>query len=183
MTISTEKIRLVIVDDQVLFKNGLSMLMQTIPEFELMGTYENGRVFATALADMPVLPHVALVDMNMPDMNGMELTEHLQKHAPGIKVIILTVYDQERFVLKMIEAGVCGYLLKNCETEEVVKAVKAVYHSDYYFNDTFMKALKNRTKIKNTNVKTFSNIPVDLTKRETEILVLICQEYTNQEIG
>lgn len=178
-----DNIHLVLVEDQRLFREGLSALLRSVPGLNLLDTYENGKLFLEALPHMPQKPQVALVDMNMPEMNGLELTEALQREFPEIKTIILTVYDQERFVAKMIEAGACGYLLKNCETEELVHAIKTVHGSGYYLNDAFIKAMRSKARHKQSPVKDLNNIPVELTSREKEVLLLICKEYTNAEIA
>lgn len=89
-------------------------------------------------------------------------------------------------MVKMVEAGASGYLLKNCGTEEVLNAIRQVYSAGYYFNDFFVNALnamKNGAKPKSTATLDFNHIPVELTEREREILLLICQELTNIEIG
>ena len=109
-----------LVDDQQLFRSGLAGLIRSVEGFALLSEAENGRVFIDQLAAGGPLPHIALIDMHMPEMNGVELNEMLQKKYPSIKVLILSVYDQERFIGKMIEAGACGYLTKNCEIEELI---------------------------------------------------------------
>ncbi len=178
-----DKIKIALVEDQQLFRESLAALLERIPEFEVLTVCENGRVFMDTLATLPVAPDVVLVDMDMPEMNGVQLTEALHKQRPDIKVIILTVYNQERFMVKMVEAGACGYLLKNCGTEEVLNAIRQAYSAGYYFNEFFLNAMKNGAKYKSASMLDFNHIPVELTEREREILLLICQELTNIEIG
>jgi DNA-binding NarL/FixJ family response regulator len=178
-----EKIRIALVDDQQLFRESLAALLERIPEFELLAVSENGRAFMDKLATLQVAPELVLVDMDMPGMNGVELTEALHKQRPEIKVVILTVYNQERFMVKMVEAGACGYLLKNCGTEEVLNAIRQVHSAGYYFNEFFMNAMQNSAKYKTSAIRDLNHIPVELTERENEILLLICQEFTNIEIG
>jgi DNA-binding NarL/FixJ family response regulator len=123
------------------------------------------------------------VDMNMPEMNGMELTELLLKQHPEMRIIILTVHNQERFIIKMIEAGVAGYLVKNCDIEEVLTAIRAAHKTGFYFNESTMQAMRNGYRNKKGDVRSFANIAVEITEREAEVLRLICREYTNTEIG
>lgn len=177
------KIKIALVEDQQLFRESLAALLERIPEFEVLAVCENGKVFMDMLPRLPVAPDVMLVDMDMPEMNGVELTEALHKQRPDIKIIILTVYNQERFMVKMVEAGASGYLLKNCGTEEVLNAIRQVYSAGYYFNEFFLNAMKSGAKSKSTATLDFNHIPVELTEREREILLLICQELTNIEIG
>lgn len=116
-------------------------------------------------------------------MNGVELNAELQKRYPSIKVIILSVYNQERFIGKMIEAGACGYLTKNCEIEELVTAINTTHKSGFYFNQQTLQAMRKASQYKATDIKNLSNIAIELTPREKEILDLLCRELTNAEIG
>jgi len=118
------KIKIAIVEDQALFRNGINSILKEIEDFEVVGTMENGRRFLDHLDAAGAIPDVILADMNMPELNGFELTAILQKKHPSIKIIVLSVFNQERFILKMVEAGVAGYLTKNCEVEEVVLAIQ-----------------------------------------------------------
>lgn len=170
-------------DDQQLFRGGLASLIRSVPGFTLLNEAENGEVFLEQLQAGDVLPDVALIDMHMPEMNGVELNEILQKKYPGIKVLILSVYDQERFIAKMIEAGACGYLSKNCEIEELVTAINTTYKSGFYFNQTTLMAMRKASQYKAGEIKNLNNIAIELTGREKEILVLLCKEFTNAEIG
>ncbi len=182
------KIKIAIVEDQRLFRDGLLALLKENGGFEVVATAENGLEFLEQIEDSANIPEVALVDMNMPKMNGFELIEILQKKHPAIRIIILTVYNQERFIFKMIEAGVAGYLVKNCELEEVLLAITSAHKTGFYFNEATMQAMRNSyqhksNQSKSSQMRSFSNIPVDLTDRESEILKLICKEYTNPEIA
>jgi DNA-binding NarL/FixJ family response regulator len=114
-----KKIRIVVADDQTLFLEGLVNLLHTNPEFELAGQAENGRVLLDQLKGMEVLPDIALIDMNMPVMNGVELNAVLHREYPAIKVIVLSVHGEERYMSKMIEAGACGYLKTLTSTHQL----------------------------------------------------------------
>jgi DNA-binding NarL/FixJ family response regulator len=170
-------------DDQQLFRGGLASLIRSVPGFTLLNEAENGKVFLEQLQAGDALPDVALIDMHMPEMNGVELNDILQKQYPGIKVLILSVYDQERFIAKMIEAGACGYLSKNCEIEELVTAINTTYKSGFYFNQTTLLAMRKASQYKAGEIKNLNNIAIELTGREKEIIVLLCKEFTNAEIG
>lgn len=178
-----EKISVALVEDQRLFREGLQALLKENDDIDVSHVADNGRVFLEQLAGGNPLPDVALVDMNMPEMNGFELVEILQKQYAGIKTIVLTVHNQERFIVKMVEAGVAGYLVKNCEIEEVLEAIRSAYKTGFYFNEATMLAMRNGIKSKTAQVKSFANIPVELTEREAEVLRLICAELTNVEIA
>lgn len=170
-------------DDQHLFRSGLASLIRSVPGFTLLNEACNGKVFLELLQSATVLPDIALIDMHMPEMNGVELNEILQKEYPSIKVLILSVYDQERFIAKMIEAGACGYLSKNCEIDELTTAITAAHKNGFYFNQTTLQAMRRAAQFKSADIKNLSNIAIELTTREKEILNLLCKELTNAEIA
>ncbi len=178
-----DKIKVALIEDQHLFRNGVNALLREVEDFEVLAAVENGKIFLDLLSGSEGIPHVILVDINMPELNGFDLTCIVQKLYPSIKIIILTVYNQERFISKMVEAGVAGYLVKNCDIEEVILAIRTAHKSGFYFNESTLSAIRKSFKIKNSNFRSLSNIPIDLTVREIEILKLICQEHTNSEIA
>jgi len=179
----TEHIRVAIVEDQRLFRDGMQALLRESGDIDVTMVADNGRDFLEQLQEAAELPNVALVDLNMPEMNGLELTDILLKQYPDIRVLILTVHNQERFIVKMIEAGVAGYLIKNCDIEEVRQAIRTAHKSGFYFDERTMLAMRNGYRTKRSDVRSFSNIPVELSERETEVLQLICRELTNVEIA
>ena len=120
-------IQISLVDDQQLFRSGLASLIRSVPGFTLLSEAENGKYFIEQLEKDNALPDIALIDMEMPEMNGVELNAILQKKYPSIKVLVLSTYNQERFIGKMIEAGACGYLTKNCEIDELIAAINSTY--------------------------------------------------------
>jgi DNA-binding NarL/FixJ family response regulator len=115
-----ENIKIAIVEDQRLFREGIHSLLKETHGMDIVAVAENGLQFLEILEN-GILPDVALVDMNMPELNGFELVEIMVKRFPSVKCIILTVYNQERFIVKMIEAGVAGYLVKNCRWEYLLQ--------------------------------------------------------------
>jgi DNA-binding NarL/FixJ family response regulator len=177
------EILIALVDDQQLFRGGLASLIQSVPGFTLFTEAENGKMFIEQLEAADHLPDIALIDMHMPEMNGVELNEILQQRYPSIKVLILSVYDQERFIAKMIEAGACGYLTKNCEIKELVTAINTTYKNGFYFNQATLQAMRKAAQYKSTDIRNINNISIELTVREKEILVLLCKEFTTAEIG
>lgn len=178
-----ETIRLGLVDDQNLFRQSLSTLLQARPEYKLIMESENGNACLEKLKELSVLPQLLLLDLEMPGMDGIELNKILQRDYPEIKVIILSVYAKERLIAQLIEAGACGYLVKNCGKEELFTAINTVYHYGFYMNTDVMKAIQHKSGAKSTALKNLQNIPIALTERETEILQYICKEYSNAEIA
>jgi DNA-binding NarL/FixJ family response regulator len=172
-----------VVDDQQLFRSGLVSLIRSIEGFSLLSEAANGKIFLEQIEKDNILPHIALVDMEMPEMNGVELNSILQEKYPSIKVIVLSTYNQERFIGKMIEAGACGYLTKNCEIEELSAAINSTFKNGFYFNQETLAAMRKVSEYRSTEIKNINNIAVELTSREKEILLLLCNELTNIEIG
>jgi DNA-binding NarL/FixJ family response regulator len=179
-----KKIRVALADDQQLFRHGLARLINAVNEFDLVLEAENGKDFLEKLQSPDTLiPDIALIDMHMPEMNGVELNDILQKKYPYIKVLVLSIYDQERFISKMIQSGACGYLTKNCETEELINAVHTTYKTGFYFNNNTLQAMRKASTFRESEIRNFNNIPTELTSRELEVLQLICKELTNAEIA
>jgi DNA-binding NarL/FixJ family response regulator len=178
-----EKIRLAIVDDQELFRQGIIALMNKIPQVELVADAAKGSELLQYLAAADRKPEIVLMDMEMPEMNGIELNRVLHQNYPDIKVIMLTLYDQGRYVFKMVEEGVCGYLSKSCSMEELQEAIIKVHSSGFFFTDLIKNALQQSSDFRKKQLLHFNNNVADLTIREKEIMSLICKEYTNAEIA
>lgn len=178
-----DKIRVAIVDDQQLFRKAIADLLSDVEDFELATDAENGQKFLDTLQHLAHLPDIVLIDLDMPEMNGVELNAYLHNHYPTIKTIILSVFNQERFISRMIDAGANGYLEKNCNILELFTAIKTVHKTGFYFNAACISALRNAYSYRNKKITNVNNIHFDLTEREQEILELICTEYTNGEIA
>lgn len=178
-----DKIRLAIVDDQELFRQGIIALMNKIPQVELVADAAKGSELLQYLAAAEHKPEILLMDMEMPEMNGIELNRVLHQNYPDIKVIMLTLYDQGRYVFKMVEEGVCGYLSKSCSMEELQEAIVKVHSSGFFFTDLIKNALQQSSDFRKKQLLHFNNNVADLTIREKEIMSLICKEYTNAEIA
>lgn len=178
-----DPIRIALVDDQLLFRQAMAMLIKSEPGFSLVMQANNGVDCLKQLEALDDLPDLALVDMEMPQMDGQQLTEELQKKYPSIKVVILSVHSKERLIARMIQAGASGYLFKNCDKEELLMAIRTVYVSGFYINPVVLKAIQSVSDPGREPVKVATSIPVDISKREREILELICREQNNAEIA
>jgi DNA-binding NarL/FixJ family response regulator len=115
-------------------------------------------------------------------MDGMEATKIVRKQYPAIKVLVVSMYEDDKFIIHLMENGANGYLLKNTESEEIIKSIYAVHENGYYFNDVVNKALLKKLVLKN-NLKPSFNQNVELTERELEVLKMICEEKTAAEIA
>lgn len=176
-------IRVAIADDQVLFRKGMASIVNTFENISVVLEADNGKILIDTLATCTPLPDVVLLDLSMPELNGIETTKILHTDYPSIKIIILSVYGEDRFVTHLMELGVNAYLFKNVEPEEVERAIHTVIEKDFYFNEAFLNAMKNRMNSKRQKILITDNLPSTLTSRETEILTLICKQKTAQEIA
>ena len=176
-------IKLAIVDDQNLFLKGLKFIIQTFEDVELVAEASSGQELLDKME--AACPDVVLSDIKMPGMDGIELTKTLKKRYPGIKVILLTMYDDERLISHVMEIGANGYLLKDEDPEIVHEAIRAVMTKDFYFNDYVSNALLKQVRGKNkTSPSTIlSSSKTNLSPRELEVLQLICQELSTNEIA
>ena len=175
-------INVALVDDQVLFREGIASLIKNEAGLSLVAEADSGLDFLSALKNMDELPDVLLMDMEMPGMDGMQLNDELRKTFPSVKVIVLSVHAGERLMARMIHAGACGYLLKNCNKDELVNAIRSVFNNGFYITSAVLKAIQSPA----ANAKGITNIqsiPIDITQREKEVLQLICEEFSNVEIA
>ncbi len=115
-------------------------------------------------------------------LDGMEATKQISKKYERIKILVVTMYDNDKFIIHLMENGAHGYLLKNAEPKEIIKAIYSVCENGYYFNDLVNKALLKKLVMKN-NLKPSFNHNIELTEREQEVLKMICEEKTAAEIG
>jgi DNA-binding NarL/FixJ family response regulator len=176
------QINIAIVDDQNLFRQSLALLVNSVENFNLVAECSGGKAFIDTLKTFDIAVDVALIDMDMPEMNGIELNRLLQNNYPGIKVIILTVHSNEFLISQMISEGAASYLVKNCDIEELLLTVNSVYKTGFYFNKQIVKALRNSTKNRPA-LQDLTGAPISLSKRESQVLKLVCKEYTNAEIA
>ncbi len=172
------RIDVFIADDHNLFRNGLKMLLLNYPHINICGEASNGKECAEAV-DLKI-PDIILMDIDMPLMNGIEATKNiLEKHA-SIKIISLSMYGEEEYYYKMIESGAKGFLLKNSDITEVVKAIDTVQNGGSYFSPD---VLYNVVKSIDTSMKKQLNNATFLSEREKEVLEQICKGLSNQEIA
>lgn len=171
-----EKIRIIIADDHQLFRNGLKILLNAFPEFEVVGEVSNGeeflRILKTTKAD------IALMDISMPEMDGIEATRKGLKLCPEIDIIALSMYGEEEYYYKMVDAGAKGFLVKDSDISEVKDAILTVRKGGSYFSQELLYHVIQKIKHRENESKS-----ANLSKRETEILFKICEGLSNQEIA
>ena len=174
-------IKIVIADDHNLFRKGMAAMLNHIPDFELIGEAANGQELLDLLET--VQPDIALLDLQMPVMDGMEATEHLQVRFPKVKIIIVSMHEEDRFIIHLLEKGVNGYLLKDTEPIEVENAIRRVLADGFYYSDFVAKAM-HRKMLTRSNLATpnFNN-KIQVSAREMEVLKLLCEGSSTLEIS
>ena len=175
-----KKIKIAIADDYKIFREGLKISLGQDEQLEILHEADNGEDLLANIEKEK--PDVILMDLKMPIMDGMEATQLIRKKYAEIKILVVSMYDDDKFIIHLMEIGANGYLLKNAEPDEIRKAIYAVHENGYYFNDLVNKALLKKLVMK-TNFKPSFNENVELTERELEVLKLICAEKTAAEIG
>lgn len=175
------KIKLFLVDDHKMIREGLKSFLTENPDFEIVAEAENGVDCLNQLKNIAV--DIILTDLNMPEMDGLELTKNLKEKHPDLKVIALTMMGESQHIKQMLAEGAMGYLLKDCSEEQLVTAIKNVYNGGTYYSPEVTNIiLNNIRKIKPvTKSKVVTEMP--LTDREKEVLHLILKEQTNKEIA
>lgn len=174
-----KKIRIALADDQHLFRKGLRSLLNEEDSFNIVIEAENGRVLIDKLKTIKA--DVLLLDLEMPVMSGTEALDIIKIRFPELKVLILTMHDDEAFITELIGKGVNGFLIKDNSIDTLVDAIFAVHEKDYYFTPRVTAVMANATNKSTLKPRTASTI--DFTKREIEILCLICHEFSNREIA
>ena len=171
-------IRVLLADDHSLFRAGVHVLLSNIEGVEVVGEADSGRKALDMVRANT--PDVVLMDIAMPEMNGLETTTRVTKEFPGVRVIMLSMHAGEEYVMQALRAGASGYLLKDAATSELELAVRAVARGETYLTPTISKRVIDDYLMRTTG----SQGPVDqLTKRQREILQLIAKGYTSKEMA
>lgn len=181
---SDDVIRVLIVDDQLLMRDGLASLLSVQPGIEVVGTADNGKEALTATADL--LPDVVLMDVRMPVMDGIEATTEIHRQFPAIKVLMLTTFDDEAYVKGSLHAGAFGYVLKNTPALDLAQAIQMAHRGLMQLAPSAVTKLANHKEtpslsaaIKNDG----ENLLHRLTDREVEVLRLVVNGASNKEIA
>ncbi len=180
----SQKVKTGLIEDQALFRKGICAVLSNWPDVDVMFEASEGHSVIERLKQCEVLPDVMLVDLSLPpngdkEYTGEHLTCDLNIHFPQIKVIILSVHNDENFIARLIERGAHGYLVKDCDPDELHEALLAAHTKGSYINERTLRAIQ-RNMGKKPKPARFS---VDITRREVEVLQLTCQQYTAEEIA
>lgn len=174
-------IKVFIVDDHKIFREGLKLLFSTFKGIEVIGEASNGKMFLSLMTE--IKPDIVFMDINMREMDGLEATQEALKLFPDLKIIALTSFEDEEFFNKMTDSGACGYLLKNSIRDDFEKAINKVMEgSNYYSDELIVKLSKKMAQIKSMKTEQIKE-EVTFTAEEKELLKYICQGLTNKQIA
>jgi len=175
-----DKISVIVVDDHPIFLAGLQQLLKKQPDFELVGVAENATQLEAVLTQ--ATPSVILMDIEMPERDGISATAFVRKHAPGTKVVMLTGYDNPDLIFRALKAGAVGYLLKNTRSKEVLDTLRRVAAGELFLNpDLAGKFLREFQR--DQEVEEVRRLVQTLTPREEEVLRLVATGANNREIS
>jgi two-component system nitrate/nitrite response regulator NarL len=175
-----KKIKLLIVDDHLIIRDGIKMMLKKELDFEVVAEANNGKEAIEYLGNNKELIDVVLMDISMPEMNGIDATQIITDNYNDIEVLALTMHVGEANIIDMLKAGARGYILKESGTGELIVAIKNVYNKKNHYSTqvsvTMINALMNGTNLKPLKSSKLSN-------REIEVLNLICEGLTSKEVG
>ena len=173
-------IKVAIADDHKIFRRGVILSLRSFTNIKFVLEAENGDELLKGIEEADA--DVILMDLRMPGKDGIETTKLISKQYPKIRIIVLSMYEDERFVYHMMENGANGYLLKNAEPQEIRRAIMDVYEKGYYLNNFVNRILLKRSHARQKVIPSL-NSEITLNDKEKEVLKFICMEFTAQEIA
>ena len=173
-------IRVAIADDHKIFRKGVILSLRPYTNIKFILEAENGDELLAGLKNE--VPDVVLMDLRMPQKDGIETTKIISKQYPNVFVLVLSMYEDERFVSHLMENGANGYLLKNAEPQEIRKAIVDVCEKGYYLNNFVNRILIKKAHARQKTIPSL-NSEITVSDKEREVLRYICMEFTAQEIA
>lgn len=174
-------LNLVLVDDHTLFRDGLKYVLNQVDYINVVGEASNGREYLELLDK--TVPDITLMDIAMPGMNGVEATREAIKKNPNLKIIALTMFDDEKYYYDILHAGAKGFVLKDSDSEVLLSAILSIAKGENYFsNEVLLKVIRSYTNFAEP-VDKGAVKKSELTAREVQILKMICNGQTNKEIA
>ena len=173
-------IRLLIADDHTLVRQGIRLLLETQPDFRVVGEANDGAQVVQMANELR--PDIVVMDLAMPHMDGIEATRAIKCGLPETQILALTMYENDEYFFKMLEAGAAGYVLKRAAAHELIAALRAVDHGEVVLSPTLIKKLVV-DYVGRTQAGEGHAVPPNVTAREHEVLTLIADGYSNREIA
>jgi len=176
-----QKIRVILADDHTVVRQGLRALLVAEGDIDIVGEAENGRQ-AVQIA-RKLAPDVAVIDIAMPQLNGLEATRQITRTVPSTKVLILSSYSDDEYVQQLTEAGAAGYLIKQTAANELLKAIREAHRGNAYFSPSIAKRLRDQCRQAFVSGQPGKRRTDNLTTREAEVLQLIAEGRANKQIA
>ena len=176
-----EKIRVVLADDHTVVRQGLRVLLMAEGDIDIVGEAENGRQAIQLVKKL--LPDVAVMDIAMPVLNGLEATRQITRSVPGTKVLILSTYSDDEYVQQLTEAGAAGYLVKQTAANDLLKAIREAHRGNAFFSPAVAKRLRDQCRQAFVSGQPIKKRTDYLTTREAEVLQLIAEGRANKQIA
>ena len=172
-----QKIKILVVDDHPVVRKGLQLCLAREQRLKIVGEAADGDEAVRKARDLE--PDLVLMDISMPRMNGLAVTEVLRKQSPDVKVLILSVHSNKEYIFRIIQAGAHGYVSKEAKPEELLRAIECVYSGEPFFSEDIARAALNQFVTRGGQKEPFN----DLTSRERQVLVLIAEGQSNKQIA
>ncbi len=173
--------KVIIVDDHSIFRDALKFVLAQSEDIEIIAEASNGQEFLDIIDNYS--PDIVLMDIAMPVLDGVEATREVLKRYPEMKIIALSMYGDELYYFRMLEAGVQGFVLKESGSDELIKAIHSVMDGDNYFSNRILCNIIKEFAHEAKGQPETEKIQVKLSKRESEVLELICAGFSNNEIA
>ena len=177
----TNEIKIIVADDHKLFRKGLMSILSDLPQVNVVAEAENGEQLLNTLKNTPA--DIVLLDLRMPLLDGYEVLGKIQSEYAAVKAIVISMFDAESHIVNAIESGAKGFLTKDSDPEEIAIAIESVYYNNFYFNEKSNSAMLNRLLKRSKISPQFNDNGTPLLETERNILKLICEELTSEEIA
>ena len=174
------KIKVLLAEDHTIVRKGIRSLLDNEPDIEVIGEAEDGREAVEKVEEL--CPDIVLMDITMPRLNGLDASRQIKKMHPEVRVLVLTMYTNEEYILQLLQAGASGYLVKQSAPEELLSAIQAAYRGDTFLSPSISKTIVEEY-LRHTEKTVQDDSYASLTIREREVLQLITEGYSNREIS
>ena len=175
--------KVVLVEDHVIMRNGLAGLINRFPDFQVLFEADNGLDFIRQLNESSEMPDIVLLDVTMPEMDGYATAKWIKQNYPNMKILVLSMLDDEYAIIRMIKNGAKGYILKNIKPKELLVSLTEMIQKGFYFNDHISNKIADSVnKLESDELET-KNVELLLTPKEREFLILCCSEHSYKDIA